>query len=445
MKEGPAMLILPEVFSDHMVLQREKPICIWGMSSQDGSVTLGEYRVFFTCREDKFDVYLPAMEAADNLTLTITSGNQVMQFTDVSVGEVFFAGGQSNMALPLEVTPFGELQPDQRIRFFTEPHYMAEDDDSQTVLPVKEGLSWLVADGQCEKKETAIGYYFARELAHHTDCTIGILSCNIGASRADAWMSPTWLQAMDLQQYLTEVHCDQNYYKFNLNHWLYFHKYLPVNRYTIRSVLWYQGESNRGMQEAKYYDKILGGMIANWRADNRTPNLPFFLVQLMPYNESESTGDWYHIREAQERLSKTIPNVYMITLHESGENEEIHPVDKEPIGIALSNAVRTNCFGENTEYSGPILDSWHIDGDNLVLSFTHADGLTFRGEPQDLYFLTENGKIPAQISINNNQVIIKNSLQKEKLCMGFCNAPQHNLYNSAGYLASPFQLNLSEN
>jgi sialate O-acetylesterase len=182
-------------------------------------------------------------------------------------------------------------------------------------------------------------------------------------------------------------------------------------------------------------------MIKNWRKEWQD-DLPFYLVQLMPYNESANVADWATIRSEQEKAAKVIPNVYMVTLVNTGEAYEIHPKNKKTVAYSLANAVKNIQFGENVEYSGPILSGCKKIPQGIELEFSHAKELTLKGDRLlDLQLINnENALIPFKAVIENDRLkLFYNTTEVvSKITLGYCNAPEHNLYNDSGYLASPF-------
>ena len=423
---------LASVFTDHMVLQRRRPIALFGEGTGHGTATLNGTVTEFEA-DGAFLAYLPAMEAGGPYDLTVTIGDKSITFTDVLVGDVYLAGGQSNMQFRVEESTDIPRIANPRVRHFTEGHFANENMDVW-----HEYTPWQVATEETIEKFSAIGYDVGRMLSEELDIPVGILSCNLGATRVDAWTAPEIVEAEDYQQMLGNKHWDWHYYKFNQGSWCYLNKLLAVAPYTICGVLWYQGESNRLEEEAIHYDNLLGRLIANWR-DLWQADLPFYIVQIAPHNDGE-WNDWSHIRQAQERVTKTIPNTYLCTLVHTGEADNIHPTKKHQIATEVKNAVLANAYGYDVEYCGPVYESVVPTADGVAITFTHTEALHFDGDPTDLTVADADGTpIPYTAAIEGNTLhIIGSGIARVE--MGFCNSPTHNLYNGAGYLASPFQI-----
>lgn len=423
---------LADIFTDAMVLQRRKPIAVFGSGSGKGRVELCGNAVTFEAT-DGWLVHLPAMEAGGPYEMTVTLNDETVTLTDILVGDVYLAGGQSNMQFRVEESTDIPRIPNEQVRVFTEGHGADENRNEWY-----DYTPWRVATAENLEKFTAIGYDAARILQEELNIPIGIVSCNIGASRVDAWTAPAIVEAADYQQMLGAKHGDWHYYKFNQESWCYLTKLLPVVPYGINGVLWYQGESNRLEEEAVHYHTLLGRMIENWR-DLWGENLPFYIVQIAPHNDGD-WNDWAHIRRCQEFVTHQVPHTYLCTLVHTGEADNIHPTKKHQIATEVANAVLTTLYGYDREYCGPVVDKAEKTESGAVITFTHADGLHFDGDISDLQVYDfERKPLPYTATIEGDTLCITAD-GIFRITMGFCNSPTHNLYNAAGCLASPFEI-----
>ncbi len=434
-------MILAEIFNDNMVLQRNKEICIFGCGEGELVVEFCGKTYSFLSKTDKFCFYLPPHKAGGPFDMTLTINGEKQVISNILIGDVYIAAGQSNIELTLKDTADIQYFNNENIRFFTEPNSVDEDNN-----PIHNSADWFVCDSKKVDDFSAIGYYFANALQKHTDVPVGIVSCSKGASRVGAWTAPEYVSQENYLEMQKVRHNDYHYYKFNHNSYLYKNKLLNIVPFANSGVLWYQGESNRGNEESVYYAEMLKIMIKNWR-NIWNDNLPFYIVQLMPYIESPEVADWAMIRAQQEKVSKTVDNTYLVTLVNTGESEEIHPVNKKSVANALANAVKNIQFNENVEYCGPVLEEYEYSENEINLIFSHADGLEIKGaELFDFYIHSKNGdELPFDIKIEKNSIIISltSGAIPFKISLGYVNAPKHNLYNSAGYLASPFNIEIN--
>ena len=186
------MLRAAAVFSDHMVLQRDKKICVFGQGENGRTVqvSLGDVRGSAPCRDGKWTVYLPEREAGEDLTMEISDGKETLCFTDIAVGEVWLAGGQSNMELELKDAEGGKeiLQGGNypRVRFYYTPKQAYKGADFEEV---ERASCWERFGEREAAKWSAVGFYFARELAERLQVPVGIVGCNWGGTSASCWMS----------------------------------------------------------------------------------------------------------------------------------------------------------------------------------------------------------------------------------------------------------------
>lgn len=423
---------LADIFTNHMVLQRGKPIPVFGTGAGKGQVTFCGNTVEFEAA-DGWLIHLPAMEAGGPYEMTVTLNGDTVILTDILVGDVYLAGGQSNMQFRVEESVDIPRIPNPMVRVFTEGHGADENrNENYDYTP------WRVATAEHLEKFTAIGYDVARMLQEELDIPVGIVSCNMGATRVDAWTAPAIVEAEDYQQMLGEKHWDWHFYKFNQQSWCYLTKLLPLVPYGIKGVLWYQGESNRLEEEAVHYHTLLSRLIDNWR-DLWGENLPFYIVQIAPHADGD-WNDWPHIRQGQEWVAKHVPGAYMVTLTHTGEADNIHPTKKHRLAEELTAAVLTTLFGYDREYCGPTYDTVEKTENGVKITFTHADGLHFDGEAADVIALdAEGAPLPVTVAIDGNALVITGN-DIARVRMGWQNAPTHNLYNEAGLLASPFEI-----
>lgn len=426
---------LAAIFTDHMVLQRRTPIALFGDGSGHGRVefcgTVTDIQA-----EDGFLVYLPAQEAGGPYEMTVTLNGETTVLTDILIGDVYLAGGQSNMAMRVEETVDIPRTPNPRIRHYTEGHYYWGQSEPARYAP----QLWQPATDEYIKDFTAIGFGMAQILQAELDVPIGILSCNIGATRVDAWTAPEIVNSPEYQAMIAQRHPDWTNYDINQNSWPYVNRLLYIVPYTVAGVLWYQGESNRLEAEALHYHTLLTRLIENWR-DLWQAQLPFYIVQIAPFADS-ADNDWPHIRQRQEWVTKEVPGTYLCTLVHTGETDNIHPTKKLTLATEVANAVLTNAFGYDLEYCGPVCDTAEKTAEGMRITFTHADGLHFDGEPADLQVYDAAGTTLSYTATVDGNALTIAAPDAARVTLGWQNAPTHNLYNAAGFLASPFFIEL---
>ncbi|MDO4864949.1 MAG: sialate O-acetylesterase [Clostridia bacterium] len=494
---------LPMIFSDHMVLQRGKPIAIRGEAEAGTtvSVRLSDAQGVIAAAEAHADdagawqATLPALEVARGLTLELSAGDERVRMDDVSVGEVWIAGGQSNMEYWLHFDAENEMalnrpeNPD--IRFFDYPEVSFEGELEQ------HDFSDFGFWRRCNSEElpwfSAVGYYFAERLQAALGVPVGIVGCNWGGTNAACWMDESDLRGSAGEVWLTEhekrlEEMDQDDYiqwflsePSNIqNHpipgdcpevlfpglsreeqrrlmegpksrydgvigplhpcrpcGLYHLMLEKVAPYAARGVIWYQGESDR--PHADIYDGVLENMIRAWRR-LWNDELPFLMVQLAPFGEwfGESGEAYPTLRACQQRVAERVPQVWLCSSGDAGMRWDIHPKHKRPIGERLALLARGHVYGESILCDAPALKAVRREGSRAILDFEHGDGLYIRGDA--LNALRVNGQVcPAKVE-GECLVIDLPMAEHWKIEFAWQGYYEVNLYNAAGIPALPFRI-----
>ena len=338
------------IFTDHMVLQREKPIQVWG-DGKDGrrvTVTLGGQSASGTVRDGRWSVTLPPMPAAEGLTMTVRSGAVQIVYRDIAVGEVWLCGGQSNMEFEIKDELNGQatldaLTPACGVRFYYTPKQRMTGGDFERI---ERKAKWTTASPEQSRAWSAVGLYLALELSQKLGVTVGLIGCNWGGTSASAWVSRDVLESDSaLQAYLADydnavagkTDAELNaaydaYIAYQEKWWSDYCRLLeqqpdigwndalkivgesrypgpmgPKNEnrpcglyetmlqrvcpYTLRGFLFYQGESDDHHPET--YETLLMALIGCWRRDWGEPDLPFLNVQL-PMFQNAYDPDFKH-------------------------------------------------------------------------------------------------------------------------------------------------------
>jgi sialate O-acetylesterase len=221
----------------------------------------------------------------------------------------------------------------------------------------------------------------------------------------------------------------------------------PAINYTIKGFIWYQGEANTNQPTA--YQQLLPALIADWRKKWHLGDLPFLFVQLpnfMEVNYSAAESDWARLRENQ-RKSLTVPNTAMAVAIDAGEWNDIHPLDKKDVGDRLALAAGHLAYADkDVVYSGPLYQSFKIEGNKIILSFTDAgSGLTVKGGGDLRYFAiagADKKYVWAKAKIEGNKVVVWNDDIANPVSVRYAwadNPEGANLYNQEGLPASPFE------
>jgi sialate O-acetylesterase len=471
---------LPGILSSHMVLQRERPVHIWGWSDPGEKVSVALHGVTRDATGDSlgnWSVFLPPEPAGGPYQLTVTASNKIA-LDDILIGDVWFASGQSNMEMPLKGFPGAPLKDSAaeiahanqpQLRLLNIPKKAAD-------FPLRNsGASWMVCSTETAATFSAVAYFFGRELAGRERVPIGLIDATWGGTVAEAWISLQSIAADAglMPVFATRAHMMQSQDEMaailamerredlaarqagqSLPHhewrpdpasWapaaLYNGMVAPVVNYTIKGVIWYQGESNSRLAFAPMYAKVFPALIADWRAQWHEGDFPFLFVQISSFT-SNSTEAWAVIREAQRR-SLSVANTAMAVTIDIGDPDNVHPSDKQTVGARLALAARALAYGENVEYSGPLFRQATPEGQAMRIWFDHAaNGLVAKGDAlQGFEIAGDDGRfVSATARIDGKTVLAGGAgvTEPKYIRYGWANAPVVNLYNSEGLPASPF-------
>jgi sialate O-acetylesterase len=221
----------------------------------------------------------------------------------------------------------------------------------------------------------------------------------------------------------------------------------PLLNYTIKGVIWYQGESNTG--NPLEYQKLFPALIANWRQKWNEGDFPFLYVQLANFMQAKnepSESNWAMLREAQLK-TLAVPNTGMAVITDIGEWNDIHPLDKEDVGKRLALAAQKAAYGDKKAvYSGPIYQSMKIEGNKITITFTNTGGgLVAKGGGELKYFAiagTDKKFVWAKAKIKANKVVVWNDQVTNPVAVRYAwadNPEGANLYNKEGLPASSFR------
>jgi sialate O-acetylesterase len=443
------------LFTDGMVLQRGVPCTMWGTSSPEEKVsysldqgTRGTATGNTTAdRFGNWKLTTPNLQAGGPYTLTL-SGKNTITLKDVYVGDVWVASGQSNMEWPLSATENGKEaianSANAKIRLFTVPKKVAAE-------PQKEIKSaWKECGPATVGSFSAVAYYFGRDLQKHLDVPIGLINTSWGGTVAEAW---TPRQALAETDKLKELLPKGEIKPGNPNQGtvLYNGMIAPLQPFAIKGAIWYQGESNAGNPtRAEEYRTLFPTLIKSWRETWKVQgneDFPFLFVQLAPFMKIENQPTdtaWARLRDAQRYTTRTVPKTAMAVITDVGDEKDIHPRKKEPVGSRLALAARALGYGEKIEYSGPVYESMKIEGNKAILTFSHVGkGLEARnGELTGFTIAGADHKFHnARAEIKGDKVVVwaDGVDRPAAVRFGWANYPVVNLWNKDGLPASPFR------
>ena len=483
-----AQVTLPRVFSDHMVVQRDLPVHVWGMAAAGESVSVsfrGEQRTVTAAATGRWSVYLKPGAAGGPFELSVTEvpamgGDtkptvpQTITLSDVLVGDVWVASGQSNMefAMRQAATADADLPhaDNPQIRLL-----MVKKKASEYPLDNFETEGWAVSSPESAKNFSAVGWYFARDIAQREHVPVGVIDSTWGGTVADTWtreatlgadaaLAPVFVQwgkmteketdallrDQDEQRQRAEAKAagkpePQFPWHATLLSWgpgmLWNGMIAPLTPFPIRGVIWYQGESNSALARAPLYQRVFSTMIEDWRHQWGEGDFPFLFVQISNFKSNE-TEDWAELRE-QQLKTLALRNTAMAVTIDIGNPDNVHPTDKVDVGLRLARAARALSYGESVAYTGPVFRQATPEGNAIRVWFDHqSKGLTAKGgELTGFEVAGADGKfVAATAKINGETIVVSSDAVAAPLQVryGWANSPQCNLFDGEGLPASPF-------
>jgi sialate O-acetylesterase len=487
---------LHPLFTDNMVLQRGGPIAIWGAADGGEQVSIRLERASPECEDvvstavtadeaGGWTATLPQPKSAGPYQITVEGMNK-LTLKDVLIGEVWICSGQSNMEMKLSDTFEAESaianSANPKMRLFTVNRKTAG--EPQRTM---DSTGWQECKPETVRSFSAVGYYFGRDVQKALDVPVGLIHTSWGGTPAQAWTSRGGLNAVpELRYYHTRLdRALQMYdpekakatYEEALKKWeadsqtakdagkspprrpqlanhphknpgspstLYNAMIAPLVPYAFRGVIWYQGEANAGA--AYEYRTLFPTMINDWRKQWGA-EFPFLFVQLAPWrkiNPAPMDSDWAELREAQLMTTRKLPKTGMAVITDVGEEDDIHPRKKEPVGARLALLARAIAYGENVLAYGPTYKGVRVNGNQAILSFDHVGaglecrgdkltGFTVAGPDQKFHNAT------AEISGDTVVVFAPEVEKPVSVRFGWANFPVVNLWNKDGLPASPFR------
>lgn len=452
------------VFSDHMVVQRERPIPLQGtgtpgsivelaLSTSKGNATVGA--------AGRWEASLPALPAGGPFELTVSSPEGSTTLRDVLVGDLWLCAGQSNMDFALKDTIGADLDvpaaKGDRIRFFKVPQKASLTPLDEPALDAK-STAWKRADPDSVGNCSAVAYHFAREVEARTGIPVGLVVASWGGTPIGAWtplealkdfdFARPWIESRDkaAERLRAEPGLFVNGPEIHLQGkpgTLFDGMIHPLGAMPLHGILWYQGQQNAGAG-GDTYTPVMRRLAGSWREHFQSPEAAFLFVQLPNYAD-RNEGAWPKTREAQ-MLALDIPNSGMATTIDLGESFDIHPKEKTEVGRRLARIALAKVHNlAGVPFSGPLFESATAEGAGMRVQFHHASkGLLSRdgGELREFEIAGLDRRfVPAKAVIQKSSVYVWSPDVAEPIAVrhAWRNNPAVNLINTAGLPAAPFR------
>ena len=443
-----AQVRLAEVFTDNMVLQRDKAVSVWGTAEPNTSVTVrfaGQSVKGMTDETGHFSVSLKPLKAnvkPQSLTVSTRRSRQVLK--NVLVGEVWLCGGQSNMEFNMGPTwRSGDTHKVDKPA--KGPDVMAADlayirSQQGEVHPLVRSLliektletdtlptrGWKGISAGSIEPLSAVAYYFARHLSDSLQVPVGVIVSCWGGSDIQGWSAPNGTR--------------------------YRHMIQPIAPFAMRGFLWYQGETNLNKGNTKTYEDMQTQLVAGWRTAWNDAQMPFYFVQLAPYRYSERRTDplphtWQELarfRDVQDSLQVKVPLSGMAATIDLCDNlKDIHPTYKWEVARRLVLLALNKTFGRTSLMcSGPRMTGIEYEDNQVTVTFDQPLR-TNDGEAPRCFVLSNNRKYgikPQAAVVKGNQVVLSvSTIKPTHVSYAYDEDAITNLCGESGLPAWPFR------
>ncbi|MGM9475775.1 sialate O-acetylesterase [Pedobacter sp. GSP4] len=448
-----AKILLPQILSSNMVLQRDKPINIWGFAAEGEKIEVsfaGQKKQTVTDKNGNWAVALnPLKTSAMPQTMTISGSNKI-ELTNILVGEVWLCSGQSNMEYAMRKLAKIPKPKNDKLGFPADEVAKANNSQIRIFLVNRKTLgkpdsvhkSWSVAQDSALKAFSAVGYFFAKELQQKLGVPVGVISSAVPGSAIEPWISQ---EAFATERYFKNEKVGNDPGKF------YIPMIEPLTKFKINGFLWYQGETNCFLNENISYAYKMKTMINLWRKAWGENNLPFYYVQIAPFDYSKQKSDKVVLTadtepafwEAQEQILR-LPNTGMISTSDLKDNGgDLHPTYKWEVGRRLALLALGKTYNQKIDFSGPILKKKRIYLQYVILSFDYLKYYVSHNMDEFTGFeiAGKDGKfIKAQAFRKGTEVIVfsKEITRPKSVRYNWTENPSGNFYGN-GLPALPFR------
>jgi sialate O-acetylesterase len=493
---------LPVVFTDNMVIQRDRSAPVWGWAAPGERVTVrfaDQTRETVADPQGRWRVALAPLPASAEGRELVVAGSNTVRFANVLVGEVWICSGQSNMEWPLARALDGASEAAAAnfplIRLLNLPH------TAHNLPQENTSGAWTPCTSNSAPGFSAVGYFFGRKLFQELNVPIGLINASWGGTRIEPWTPPVGfhsvpeLAALSAQVDVWDARTPTGKVAFaaaitKLKAWLpeaekalaagqrppdqprmpepapdhqqptriYNSMIHPLAPLALRGAIWYQGESNGGEGDTYYWKTR--ALVNGWREVFANPDLSFYFVQLANYQGDSQTpqgGTGYALIRDAQRRSLTIPRTGMAVIIDIGEAGDIHPRNKLDVGLRLAAWALARDYGKAVVFSGPLYKSHTIDANRIRLTFDSVGGGLMVGMKKGMdptqpvpggqlkrFAIAGADKVWqwADAVIDGDTVVVSHAQVPAPVAVRYAydaNPIGCNLYNREGFPASPFR------
>lgn len=453
---------LPHIFGDHMVLQANSTVPVWGWGNPGEPVTVefaGQRVTTVTASNRRWRVNLKPLAASRRPAVMTVTGDNRLIVSDVLVGQVWLASGQSNMEKPLGGSPGQQPTTDYeqeivRANYPTIRLFKVERASADKPAEDVEGR-WVVCStaSLTDTDFSAVGYYFARRIRQGGQGAVGMIQTTVGGTRIEPWIAPATFEGYSsLKAFADAARTPGAKAQRTDVSRLWNAMVAPLAPFAVAGAIWYQGESNAHANDSSaiYADKVRA-LVSGWRAAFERP-FSFYQVQIAPYRYYENRGlnpaqydSAAQVREGQALAAAAISDSGLVVTSDLVDDlNDIHPLDKRSVGMRLANVALVRHYGQkNLEAFGPNFAGATGRGGQVTVRFDHGAGLhTVIGDtPTGFELAGPDGRFyPAVARIDVDRVILSSRYVDSPATVrfGWSDTIGSNLANGAALPAAPF-------
>lgn len=479
-------LKMDAIFSDNMVIQRNKPVHFWGKGIPEKTIVVlfaRETKKVTVKTDSTWNVYFKKQAANKTPQLvTVQSDNDKIELKNILIGDIWLCSGQSNMEWEMQKESHWKDErhfANQPLIRFINPtpagksvYGIAYNDSLNRRLTIDSFYlwnGWKVCDSSSIKTMSAVAYYFAKSIAGKTGIPIGLINLSIGGAPAETFISRdamersakfvskvkgNWLENESLPVWIRErakqnvgVHPEGYKDDLGLNHaykpgFAYETGIKPLLPLAIKGVIWYQGESNsQEVERVDEYAALLKLMMNGYRKNWKQPQLPFYYVQLSSIDTTHYKGQlWPQFRDEQRKMMQLIANSGMAVCSDIGAKNDVHPTNKKDVGERLAKWALKKTYHQNIVPSGPLPLKANYSNGKVTLQFEYIAGGLKTADDKPLRGFSTDGKNEITATFDDAGISIQVGVKPQYIYYGWKPLSDGNLVNSEYLPASTFKL-----
>jgi sialate O-acetylesterase len=480
-----AQLQVAKIFSDHMILQREQPVHIWGKATPAQLVTVTfakEKKSIRASNDSTWAVIFERQQAStEPQSVSIISGDEKIELKNILIGDVWLCIGQSNMEWPVvrEMHYKEEILNSQQpsLRLYN-PVYAGKNVFNKSFTDsIIQNLTtenfykgkWQTCDSNSFKMMSAVGYYFGKQIAKEINVPVGLINLSIGGAPIETFISANTLQSSRLfskklkgdwltndalpvwvrergKQNVSDLR-NVPHDPYGSNHsfkpgFAWQAGIAPILNMPIKGVLCYQGESNaQEMERLEEYGALSALMVADYRTKWKQPQLPFYYVQLSSIDTMNYKGQlWPQFRDEQRKMLQLIPNSGMAVCSDIGAKNDVHPINKKTVGERLARWALHKTYHKNIIPSGPLPLLAKYRKGKVIVAFQYTGKKLLTSDGRSLRGFSIDGVHDCEANIQNNIVEMKVKEKPFFVYYGWKSFTDANLVNSENLPTSTFKI-----